>query len=293
MTPAATTATPPAFVELNSGPLRLALRPDLGGCIAGLWLGDVPVLRSTEPGELTGARLSGCYPLAPYSNRLGYRRFRWLGRDYTTEPNFDDNPHSVHGVAWQRPWQVQEQSASAARLSYQHGGDAHWPFAFDLEQRFDLGTNGALEVQLAFTNRAAHAQPVGLGWHPYFPKRSRSRLHIELSDRWDSDASGLPVRRVAQPGGIDADIAHLDFDNCFEGWRGAARLRDEKLSLRLTSSLRYLVVFTPQTKPYYCVEPVSHVSNAIHMAEPAACGLLALEPGAVLQATMRLEVGAA
>jgi aldose 1-epimerase len=36
------------------------------------------------------------------------------------------------------------------------------------------------------------------------------------------------------------------------------------------------VVFTPDTKrDYYCVEPVSHVSNAIHMADPAAHGLRA------------------
>src|SRR4051812_41625780 len=99
-------------VELRAGELRLALRPDLGGSIAGLWLGELPVLRSGDPGGLDSARLSGCYPLAPYSNRLGYRRFRWLGSDYTTAPNFDDNPHSVHGVAWQRPWQLDGQSAS-------------------------------------------------------------------------------------------------------------------------------------------------------------------------------------
>ena len=66
-------------VELRAGDLRLALRPDLGGSIAGLWLGDLPVLRSGEPAALASSRLSGCYPLAPYSNRLGYRRFRWLG----------------------------------------------------------------------------------------------------------------------------------------------------------------------------------------------------------------------
>ena len=118
---------------------------------------------------------------------------------------------------------------------------------------------------------------MGLGWHPYFPKRSRSRLHIELTDRWENDASGLPTRRVPQPG-IDGDVAHLGFDHCFEGWRGAARIRDEKLSLRLTSSLPYLVVYTPATKPYYCVEPVSHVSNALHMAEPTAHGLRSLAP---------------
>ncbi|MBI5718606.1 MAG: aldose 1-epimerase [Burkholderiales bacterium] len=282
---------PSSTVELRAGDLHLALRADLGGCMAGFWRAGLPILRSTEPAALASSRLSGCYPLAPYSNRLGYRRFRWQGREFTTEANFDDNPHSVHGVAWQRPWSVVEATAERALLRYRHAADAHWPFAFELDQRFTLDAT-ALEVRLTFTNQAAQVQPVGLGWHPYFPKRSRSRLHIELAERWDNDATGLPVRRVAQPG-IDADVAHLEFDNCFEGWRGAARLRDEKLSLRLTSSLPYLVVFTPQSKPYYCVEPVSHVSNAVHMADPAAHGLAAVEPGRTLEAWMRLEVGAA
>jgi aldose 1-epimerase len=130
---------------------------------------------------------------------------------------------------------------------------------------------------------------MGLGWHPYFPKRSRSRLHIELSERWESDGSGLPTRRVPQSG-IDGDVAHLDFDHCFEGWTGAARLRDERLGLRLTASLPYLVVFTPPLRDYYCVEPVSHVSNAIHMAEPAAHGLRTLAAGEKMEAWMKLEV---
>ena len=144
-------------------------------------------------------------------------------------------------------------------------------------------------ASLHITNHADVAQPVGLGWHPYFPKRSRSRLHIELTDRWESDASGLPTRKLPQSG-IDADIAHLEFDHCFEGWRGEAKIRDEKLRLGLRSSLPYLVVFTPQTKPYYCVEPVSHVSNAIHMADPLAHGLRKLAPGESFEASMTLAV---
>ncbi|MBL8307571.1 MAG: aldose 1-epimerase [Rubrivivax sp.] len=278
-------------LELRAGGLRLALRPDLGAAVAGLWLGDVAVLRSTEAADLTSSRLSGCYPLVPYSGRLGYRRFRWHGQDHTTQPNFDDNPHSVHGVAWQRAWEVTSRSATEAELAYRHAADAHWPFAFTLRQRFVL-TPDALEMHLAFTNEAAERAPVGLGWHPYFPKRARSRLHIELTDRWDNDPSGLPVNRHPQPG-IDGDVAHLAFDNCFEGWKGAARLRDEKLSMRITSSLPYLVVFTPETKPYYCVEPVSHVSNAIHMSDPAAHGLRDLAPGATFDAWMKLEVAPA
>lgn len=277
----------PSF-ELHAGALRLALRPDLGGCIAGLWHRDTPILRSTEPTALTAARSSACYPLAPYSNRLGYRHFRWKGHDYTTQANFDDNPHSVHGMAWQRPWEIVSSSTVDVVLSLKHTADADWPFAFEVSQYFTLSPS-SMSVRMVFTNHAAGPQPVGLGWHPYFHKRSRSRLHIELASRWDSDANQLPVRKVAQPG-IDSDVVHLDFDNCFDGWRGPARIRDEKFSLQLSSSLPYLVVFTPQDKPYFCVEPVSHVSNAIHMADPAAHGLRTVQPGETTDAWMKLDI---
>ena len=282
-----TGSSTPMF-ELHAGALRLALRADLGGCIAGLWHGDTPVLRSVEPAALTASRMSACYPLLPYSNRLGYRKFRWKGRDYTTRPNFDDNPHSVHGVGWLRPWEIVSSSVLEVVLRYRHEGDADWPFAFEASQYFTL-TPQSMSVQMVFTNTAEGSQPVGLGWHPYFPKRARSRLHIELSDRWDSDATQLPTRKVAQPG-IDSDVSHLAFDNCFEGWTGPARIRDEKFSLQLSSSLDHLVVFTPQDKDYFCVEPVSHVSNAIHMADPAAHGLRTLASGETFEASMKLDI---
>lgn len=275
--------------ELHAGALRLALRPDLGGVIAGLWHRDVPILRSTEPAALATSRAAACFPLVPYSNRLAYCRFRWKGHDYTTRPNFDDSPHSLHGVGWKRAWTVASSSAMEVVLALEHPGDADWPFAFEAQQYFTL-TPHSLGLRMVFTNRAEIVQPVGLGWHPYFPKRERSRLHIELATRWDPDAAELPVRKVAQPG-IDSDVSHLDFDNCFDGWRGPARIRDERFSLQLSSELDHLVVYTPPTKPYFCVEPVSHVSNAIHMAEPAAHGLRSVAPGERTEASMTLEIG--
>lgn len=276
------------IVELRAGALRLALRPDLGGCIAGLWHGDMPVLRSSDPASMTASRPSGCFPLIPYSNRLGYRRFRWLGQQHTTQANFPDSPHSLHGLGWLRPWTVESARPDDAVLHLVHPGDADWPFSFEARQVFAL-KDDHLNMGLSVTNTSAQPAPIGLGWHPYFPKRSRSRLHIELTERWESDASGLPTRRVPQPG-IDADVAHLAFDHCFEGWQGPARVRDERLNLRLSSSLPYLVVYTPELKDYFCVEPVSHVSNAIHMAEPAEHGLRTLAPGEHFEAWMKLEI---
>ncbi len=285
------TATPAAtcsVFELHAGALRLALRPDLGGCIAGLWHRDTPIMRSAQPAPLDDARQSACFPLVPYSNRLGLRRFRWKGQDHTTLPNFGDSIHSLHGIGWMRPWDVVSHSAVDIELRQLHKPDGHWPFAFEARQFFSL-TPQALFAQISITNTGDTAQPAGLGWHPYFPRRLRSRLHVECSDRWDSDATGLPVRKVSQPG-IDADVEHLDFDNLFQGWAGPARLRDEIFSLQLRSSLGYLVVYTPHGKDYFCVEPVSHVSNAIHMADPAAHGVRSLEPGENFVATMNLDV---
>lgn len=287
--PSAAAPVAPAPFELHAGALRLAVRADLGGSIAGFWHRDLPILRSSEPQALAGARASACYPLVPYSNRIAYRRFRWRGHDHTTAPNFDDNPHSVHGVGWLRSWTVIGSGANDLGLRLSHAGDAHWPFAFEAEQWFALEPD-ALTVRLAVLNTDDRAQPMGLGWHPYFPKRTRSRVHAELSDRWESDATQLPTRRVPQPG-IDGDVAHLAFDHCFDGWRGAARIRDERLSLALTSSLDRLVVYTPAEKPYFCVEPVSHVSNAIHMSDPFAHGLRELQPGERTEAWMKLAVG--
>jgi aldose 1-epimerase len=201
MTAPSTIADDTAF-ELHAGALRLAVRPDLGGSIAGLWHRDTPILRSTEPAELKNARLSGCFPLVPYSNRLAYRKFRWKGRDYTTQPNFGDSPHSVHGVGWMKPWEVGNHTAIDVELKLEHAGDAHWPFAFEAVQHFSL-TPQSLVAQMIITNTADIAQPVGLGWHPYFPKRAAHRVERPLGFRRRAPAraprlaAGHRCRRVA------------------------------------------------------------------------------------------------
>ncbi|WP_295951698.1 aldose 1-epimerase [Rhodoferax sp.] len=277
-------------ITLQAGPLRLAVRPDLGGSLAGLWHQGRPVLRSTEPGLLAGPRQSACFPLLPYSNRLGHRRFAWQGQNYTTEPNFDDSPHSLHGVGWLRAWQVVQQTADHLTLRYTHAPDGHWPFAFEAEQDITL-TPQALRLDLRLRNTDTRTQPVGLGWHPYFPARHSSHLQVDVATRWERDASMLPTHATVQQG-IDAPVRSLALDHCFGGWPGVAHIRDAQFALRLSSTLPYLVVFTPPGQPHFCVEPVGHVNNAIQHADPASQGLVALAPGAATTASLTLDVEA-
>ena len=282
------------MIQLRAGTLVCEIEPRLGGCIAGLWLGDVPVLRSTPSGQLASARQAGSYPLVPFSNRVAHASLQWQGTQHPLVRNNGAEPHAIHGVGWQRPWQVLESDDDYALLAYEHRPDASWPFAFDSSQTMRLH-GGMLELTLSLTNQSQQPAPAGLGWHPYFVKRAHSRVSFEATGRWEMGADKLPTRRVPAQG-LAADCGTLDIDHCFDGWDGAVHLRDEVLDIRLTSNLHRLVVFTNATRDFVAIEPVSHVNNAMNLveagADPAELGLAILQPGESLSAQMAIAVEA-
>jgi len=282
-------------LHLHSGSLRCDIRPDLGGCLAGLWWGELPVLRSTPAEVLTTVRQAGSYPLVPFSNRVAQARLKWAGTSHPLVQNNAAEPHAIHGVGWQRPWQVLEAEAQFALLSYEHKSDAAWPFAFDTSQAFRL-RDDEIELTLSITNQSSQAAPVGLGWHPYFIKRAGSHLRFAASGRWDMGADKLPTHRLASEG-LDADCAALDVDHCFDGWDGQAVLCDGQLRVRLASNLSRLVVFTHPERDTVAIEPVSHVNNAVNLLGQEGMtadmlGLKVLLPGESMTATMTIRVEA-
>jgi aldose 1-epimerase len=297
---------PVAIHHLHARGLHAALRPDLGGSLTGLWWESLPVLRSVEPESLQGSRQSACYALLPYSNRIGDCRFDWLGSSYSTQPNFGDHPHSLHGVGWQRSWEVVTAGESSITMRLRHAPDADWPFAFEALQTLKLEVADApvalaaepaaalrraqswLHWQIALRNTDSRIQPAGLGWHPYFERRSSSRIQASVGSRWSVDASGLAGTLSAHPP-LNALVSDLCLDHCFEAWSGEALVTDERLCVRLQSNASRLVVFTPSPAQHFCVEPVTHANQAIQMSDPAAHGLLALQPGAQASAWMRLD----
>jgi aldose 1-epimerase len=280
------------MIELKSGSLRCEIEPALGGCVAGLWLGDEPVLRSTPAAQLTSARQSGSYALVPFSNRIGQAKLQWQGTLHPLVRNNGDEPHAIHGVGWQRPWEVLDTDGSYALLGYEHQGDDSWPFAFDCSQTLRLSERG-LEFTLALTSHSTEPAPVGLGWHPYFVKRHRSRINFSATGRWEMGDDKLPTVRKGSRG-LDGDCRFLDVDHCFDGWDGSVRLRDEVMRVQIHSSMKRLVVFTNDTRDFIAIEPVSHVNNAIALQAQGLSaqelGLAVLEMGGSVMATMTIEV---
>lgn len=278
---------------LKSDDLVCELKPELGGCIAGLWLGDVPVLRSVHSNNLQSVRQSGSYPLVPYSNRLRHAILHWQGIDYQLLNNWEPSPHSIHGVGWERPWAVLEAADTSAHLSYTHNADSTWPFDFVTSQVFKL-ERGALSMNMRITNQSPVPVPVGLGWHPNFVKRPGSHIAFAATGRWEMGDDQLPTDLIHQTG-LQTDTGALTIDHCFEGWDGVATLRDPWLQVRMQSSLTRLVVFTVPGREVIAIEPVSHVNNALSHKPPGGkspqeLGVVVVPPGQTYACSLLLEI---
>ena len=283
--------TLPEGVPLRHGRFRATVAPTVGGALAGLWFDDLPVLRCTPLAQLGSPRQGGSFALLPYSNRIGNGRLEWAGQTYFLEGPPGDAPHTIHGVGWRRPWQVQAVSAQAVTLTLEHAGDAAWPLAFAATQTLTLTETG-LTLRLQAQNRHSAPVPMGLGWHPYFTKRAGAHLTFQTQRQWWMQPDRLPSHAVPHAG-LSGPCADWQLDHCFDGWNGVAVLEDPQLRVTLQSDQDHLVVFTQPDLPFVAVEPVGHVNNALQLAlaqQLPAPGMPTLAVGAACCTVAHIQV---
>ena len=276
------------------------LRPAIGGSIARYTIdfGGRPVdlLRPTDPAA-TQVLDFACFPLVPYSSRIREGRFRFEGRDIRLPLNFGDHPHSIHGHGWQSAWTVAGRETTSATLDYHHAADA-WPWAYSARQRITLDEYGLL-IELSLTNLSDARMPAGLGLHPYFPRARAARLAANVTSVWRMDHEVMPIERVALPPDLPlppgVSLADVVLDNGFEGWDGRAEIAWPTsgigLDVTASSDLTRLVIYAPAGQDFFCVEPVSHMTDAFSRADKGDTdtGMRVLAPYETFAIWMRLS----
>lgn len=266
-------------IALRAGAWAAAVVPGAGGAIASLRRGSAPVLRETpDDAVLSGdVRRMACYAMLPYANRIADAAFEFGGRRWQLRRNFGDHPHSLHGIGWQRAWQVEAASPTRVRLALRHAGDADWPFPFRAVQ--EIALEDGLSIRIALTNTGAGAAPAGFGFHPFFPRAPESRADFNAARGWRNGPDMLPVR------GDLAPVYAVGVDNDFEGWDGEVRIGSTVL--RADPVFRWLRLFAPEDRPFIAAEPVTHAANAINRSDT---GMTVLAPGETLAGEMRIGI---
>jgi aldose 1-epimerase len=278
-------------LELTSGDWQAELRPEAGGMITALRHRGIDVLRPMPPGTDEPLE-SACFALVPYCNRIRDGRFSFRGREIALTPNFLPEPHTLHGLSWQRPWTVESQVENKCVLVDDYDGRGPWPWAYRAQQRVRLGPKGCA-VTLVLTNRSAEPMPAGLGLHPYFRRRPETEMRFEADHVLLSGADPLPT-------GISAPAEHFGdwaagagmpaetVDHCFAGWSGSALLRDELGTIALSAEgAPHVHLYAPADGSALCLEPVTHTPDAPNRAPDE---MIVLPPGCSASLTMRISV---
>jgi aldose 1-epimerase len=284
--------------------LKCNVAPSSGASVCGLWADGLPILQPYDPsrlavnaqGELLLPPPAGCYPLVPFSNRIGHASFVWKGSAHALVPNFPPEPHAIHGVSWNRPWFVLDQQESSVIMRYQHRPDASWPFAFQVDQTVLLSQTGVL-FSFDFTNLAPIEAPVGLGWHPFFPKTKSSTISFDAAQRWEMGDNQLPTH-ARDSKGLVTNCHEFSIDHCFSQVEGLVLLEDSERRISLKSDLQHLVVFTRPDLASIAIEPVSHVSDALNLSQVAdqprqkleSLGMRVLQPGQSTRASFEISI---
>ncbi|WP_448204749.1 aldose 1-epimerase [Azospirillum sp. sgz302134] len=290
------------ILALRRGDMECVLCPERGGSIARLTRhgpeGTVELLRPASDWALaSGSAIDmGCFPLVPFSNRIDGGRFRFDGRDVELPLDMDGCPHAIHGHGWRAAWTVEDREESFARLVYRHAADG-WPWRYGATQDIVLEEDG-LHVALDLVNEDSRPMPAGIGLHPYFPKPPGTRLDARVHNVWMNDPTLLPAERAPLPAAWDfpegVEMDRTVLDNGFTGWDGRAALTWPGLGLRLTLTadgpFGHLVIYAPRGEDYLCVEPVTHMTDAVNRSREADAGLCTLQPGESLRGTIRLRL---
>lgn len=291
------------FKRLHNANFEVEISPEMGGSIVNVSHQGFSILRPWN-GEAT-VRKTASYPLVPFSNRIAEGRFSFEGKSYQLVKNFGDHPHTIHGVGWERAWDYSQCSETEALLSLVHIPQISddqttydWPFAFKVTEQITLSEH-TLRVTMCFTNLAECNAPVGLGWHPFFPRNNGVNLTTHVEKVWLNDARMLPASLEPVPEIWDFSkskkVDYVGSDNCYSGWQGKAIIEwpDEGRRVTLTASpnMTHLVFFTPPSPAdFIAVEPVTNANDALNKENPKLHGMHILAPNESLTVFMELQV---
>jgi aldose 1-epimerase len=267
------------MLELQNHDVTLQLTPNSGGILRFCWR-DMDVFRRAKE-DCAPVDLA-CFPMLPFAGRIDHGRFSAGGKDIHLAPSNPaaDVVHALHGYGWVNRWQVVYSSMSAAkmRFCYQPGD---WPWPFLAEQEFCLLADGYSHL-LTLRNDGDTPMPAGMGIHPFFPLAD-AKLQLDAKRMWTNDADMMPAQCVEVHPSRQW-LGNTPLDNCTTGIAGPIQLAWPSHSLRVEpdSAFTFAHIYAPEGQNFFCVEPVSHMPNALNRGESRAeTGVRWLSPGEI------------
>lgn len=194
---------------------------------------------------------------------------------------------AIHGHGWTSDWRVIDQSSDDARLALNFAPSAgRFPFALSATLSFKLIESG-VEARATLTNTGAAEMPFGLGFHPFFERRSATRLKLKATQLWTPPLATQRAKTGPIPDALDfsapRELPRAEIDHSFIGFDGEAQIIDGAQTIVVKSDALFAHLFAPKGRPYFCIEPITQL--------PGRFGESILAPGESASLQMSVERG--
>ncbi|NNC51974.1 MAG: aldose 1-epimerase [Erythrobacter sp.] len=282
------------MIRLESGPSMVEIDPALGGSIVSARWHGMDIMRPMQGDNVLGA---SSFPLVPYSNRIAGSVFSWRGEEVSLKPNHPGDPASpaIHGVGWTSEWKVIDLQPASTRLELEHTANVDWPWSFVARQDFVLADRG-LHLSLSLEHADDSAMPAGLGFHPFFPRSSHTLYRGLHRGEWETDAGCIPTRLRSVPAPQDwwqgRPVETRIVDTVYTEREGPLTIEwpERGIGLMMVPSddLAFTTVYVPTGEDFFCVEPVTHMTDAFNRDLPDS-GTRLLEAGESWSVDLKLE----
>ncbi|MEZ0580562.1 aldose 1-epimerase family protein [Nocardioides sp. MH1] len=294
--------------ELRHGSQR-AVVVEVGGGLRQYWHGDHPVLDGYPADGMAPAARGQL--LIPWPNRLHTGRYDWDGTSHTVPVNEPDQQNALHGLTRWRSWTVESSSPTAVTMRHTLRPQPGYPFALELEARYQLDDSG-LTVTTRSTNIGDADAPFGYGAHPYLTVGTDVLDEAELqigAETWlPTGPAQIPIgresvadtpfdfRRRRAIGKTRLDYTFTDLERDAEGraWVHLTSPAGREVALWVDRAFAYVELFTGDTLPDVDrrrrglgVEPMTCPPDAFRTGED----VVRLRPGAFFEAQWGIRAG--
>jgi galactose mutarotase-like enzyme len=287
-------------------------------------------VKDTDFGDL-GYRLGSAF-LVPYPNRIRGKlsadgktlTTEWQGHMITLPANnIGKNPgaerHAMHGLILKGKAEDLKTSDIAGGQQLTgviHAGDfgGHWLSKTDLDFTIELRAD-AVDATVVAKNVGNEAEPISIGWHPYFNfpsgDRTQVRIHIpgEQLAEVDNYDNVFPTGKLTPVAGTQYDLRDLNgkalaqnfYDDNWSriGWKnGAATVKVIDPAAKygvaiegLSPEIKTIQMYAPPTQKFAAIE------HQFNFADPFGkewngmdTGMITLKPGQNTKWHVRLKV---
>ena len=250
--------------------------------------------------------------LYPTPNRVRDSRFSFGGRTFQFKPN--ERSHFIHGLVNRAEWKADPPVVRSDGVSLRTHVEfdqnspnfALFPVLSRLAMTYTLAPDGIL-MSFAVENRDRGPLPFGFGLHPYFRiVGDRSQTYVRVPAGRHMEAEGLlPTGKLDSLEGTGFDLRQptslekLNLDDVYWGMVPAKpagyEFRDRGIQVTLEASdlFTHAVVYTPQGRPYFCLENQTCSTDAHNLHAKGferEAHLIVLKPGESAGGSVRIRV---